>query len=78
MDVEKTIPNSTDNDSTKHSTQDRHDQNIFSNPHKNKKKKIWDLYNDFDFDEDNDGDNKTYQEKVCHLFSQYNCQKNEL
>ena len=36
MDVEKTIPNSTDDYSTKHATQDRHDQDISSNLHKKK------------------------------------------
>ena len=37
MDVEKINPNSTDDNSTKHSTQYRHDKDISSNPHKKKK-----------------------------------------
>src|SRR5450631_254024 len=75
MDVEKSVPLSTDDDSTKTSTQDRpskqvlHDQDISSKLHnKNKKKKkLQEPLNDFDSDEDNDGDNKTYQEKVWEL-----------
>ena len=62
--MDKTIPNSTDDDSTKHSTQDRHDKDISSNPHLNfflnkNKNKNQKPFNDFDSDEDNDGDNKT-------------------
>jgi hypothetical protein len=71
MDVERSGPLSTDDDSTKTSTQDRpskqahHDQDILSNLHnKNKKKKLQEPLNDFDSDEDNNDDNKTYQEKV--------------
>jgi hypothetical protein len=53
----------------KKSTQDRpsvqvyHDHDISSNLH-NKKKKLYESINSFDSDEDNDGDNKTYQEKI--------------
>ena len=70
MDVEKTIPNSTNDDSTKHSTQYclyvqvSHDQDISSKFHNNKNLFLPKPLNDFDSDEDNDGDNKTYQEKV--------------
>ena len=61
MDVEKIVHNSTDDDSITHSTQDHHDHDISSNLHM---KKIYQPLNDFDSDEDNDGDNKTYQEKM--------------
>jgi len=74
MDVERTVRNSTDDDdSTMHSTQDRpsvqvhHDQDISSNLHNKKKKKIHEPVNDFDSDEDDEGDNKTYQERVWEL-----------
>jgi len=74
MDVEKSIHLSTDDDSTKTSTQDRpskqvHDQDISSNLYnKNKKKKkLQEAFNDFDSDEDNEGEHKTYQEKVWEL-----------
>ena len=75
MDVQKLVLLSTDDDSTRTSTQDppskqvHHDQDISSNLHNknNKKKKLQEPLNDFDSDEDNDGDNKTYQEKVWEL-----------
>ena len=60
---------STDDDSTIHSIQDcpsaqvHHHQGISSE----KKEKIHESLNDFDSDEENDGDNKTYQEKMWEL-----------
>jgi hypothetical protein len=73
MDEERTNPISTDDDSTMHSTQDcpslqvHHHQDIASNLHHKKKKKKLEPLDDFDSDEDNDGENKTYQEKVWKL-----------
>jgi hypothetical protein len=73
MDLESLTPISTDDDSTMHSNQDRpsqqvhHYQDISSNLHNKKKKKINESLDHFDSDEDNDGDNKTYQEKVWEL-----------
>jgi hypothetical protein len=72
MDLERTTPISTDDDSTMHSTQDRpsvqvhHHHDISSNLH-NKTKKIYEPLDDFASDEDNDVDNKIYQEKVWEL-----------
>jgi hypothetical protein len=73
MDVERTTPISTDDDSTMHLTQDclsievHHHHDISSNIHKKKKKKIHEPLDDLDSDEDNDGENTTYQEKVWEL-----------
>ena len=62
--MEKTISNSTNDDSTKHSTQDRHDHDIFKS---SQEKKIKEPLNDFDSSENNDDDNKIYEEKVWKL-----------
>jgi hypothetical protein len=73
MDVERTTPISTDGDSTMHSTQDcpsvevHHHHDISSNIHKKKLKKIHEPVDDLDSDEDNNGENTTYQEKVWEL-----------
>ena len=71
MNVERTVRNSTDDDSTVHSTQDHpsvqvhHDHDLSLNLHN--KKYIYEPLNDFDSDEDDEGDNKTYQERVWEL-----------
>jgi hypothetical protein len=70
MDLERTTLICTDDDSTMHSIQDcrsvqiHHYQDISSNLHNKTNKKIHEPLDDFYSDEDNDGDNKTYQEKV--------------
>ena len=69
MDVEKTIRLSTDDHSTMTSIQDRPSGHVYHDDiHQtltiNKKKKLHESLNDFDSDEDDDGDNKTYQERV--------------
>ena len=71
MDVERTVRNCIDDDdSTMHSTQGHpsvqvhHDHDISSNLYNMKKNKVHELLNDFDSDEDDEGDNKTYQHRV--------------
>jgi hypothetical protein len=49
------------------SQQVHHQHDISSNFHNKKKRKINKSLDNFDSDEDNDGDNKTYQEKVWEL-----------
>jgi len=66
MDMERTTPNSTDDKSTMHSIQHRpsvqvhHHQDISSNLYTKKEIIIHEPLDDFDSDEDNDGENKTY------------------
>jgi hypothetical protein len=73
MDVERSIRIFIDDDCTIHSTEDRpsvqihHHQDISSNFQNKNNKKINELFDDFDEDEDYDGENKTYQEKVWEL-----------
>jgi hypothetical protein len=73
MDVETTTRISTDDDFTMHSTQDcpsveiHHHHDISSNIHNFFLKKIHEPLDDLDSDEDNDGENNTYQDKVWEL-----------
>ena len=78
MDVKRIIHNSTDDDdSTMHSIQDllsvhvHHDQDISSNLH-NKKIKVHEPLNDFDSNEDDEDDNKTYQKRVWEFTDKRN------
>ena len=73
MDVENIIYNFIDDDSTKNSTQDHlplslhHHEDITSIFQNKKNKKSHESLNDFYSNKDNDGDNKTYQEKIWEL-----------